>query len=114
MGIYIDKDCCLHILCVARCRHAGSYCFGLYIGKSDHGGCFHTIFRLQKLALSTSLASVFNLIFLIRALQMKLGHIKWKNKALSLINTLMGTIVMSVGVIMASSWILPESNLPLC
>jgi putative peptidoglycan lipid II flippase len=64
----------------------------------------------KGLALSTSLASILNLIFLIRALQMKLGYINWKNTSLSLINTLVGTIVMSVGVIMASCWIIPDSN----
>jgi putative peptidoglycan lipid II flippase len=64
----------------------------------------------KGLALSTSLASVLNLIFLISALQIKLGHINWKNTILSLINTLMGTVVMSIGVIMASCWILPDSN----
>jgi putative peptidoglycan lipid II flippase len=64
----------------------------------------------KGLALSTSLASVLNLIFLISALQIKLGHINWKNTILSLINSLMGTIVMSIGVIMASCWILPDSD----
>jgi putative peptidoglycan lipid II flippase len=64
----------------------------------------------KGLALSTSLASVLNLIFLMRALQMKLGHISWRNTALSLINTIMGTVVMSFGVIFVSRWILPASN----
>jgi putative peptidoglycan lipid II flippase len=64
----------------------------------------------KGLALSTSLASVLNLIFLIRALQIKLGHINWRNTALSLISTIMGTVVMSFGVIVISWWILPASN----
>jgi putative peptidoglycan lipid II flippase len=46
----------------------------------------------KGLALSTSLASVLNLIFLIQALQMKLGHVNWENTALSLINTIMGLL----------------------
>ncbi len=64
----------------------------------------------KGLALSTSLASVLNLIFLIRALQMKLGHINWGNTAVSLINIIMGTVVMSFGVAAVSRLILPVSN----
>jgi len=64
----------------------------------------------KGLALSTSLASVLNLIFLIRALQMKLGHINWGNTAVCLINIIMGTVVMSFGVAAVSRLILPVSN----
>ena len=64
----------------------------------------------KGLALSTSLASVLNLIFLVRALQIKLGHVNWENMALSLRNTVTGTIVMSFGVVVVSRLILPTSN----
>lgn len=64
----------------------------------------------KGLALSTSLASVLNLIFLVPALQMKLGHVNWENTALSLRNTVTGTIVMSFGVVVVSRLILPTSN----
>jgi putative peptidoglycan lipid II flippase len=64
----------------------------------------------KGLALSTSLASVLNLIFLVRALQMKLGHVNWENTALSLRNTVTGTIVMSFGVVFVSRLIIPTST----
>jgi putative peptidoglycan lipid II flippase len=67
----------------------------------------------KGLALSTSLASVLNLIFLVRALQMKLGHVNWENTALSLRNTVTGTIVMSFGVVVVSRLIIPTSNVSL-
>jgi putative peptidoglycan lipid II flippase len=59
----------------------------------------------KGLALSTSLASVLNLVFILRALQIKLGHISWRNMTFSLINNLPATVLMSFGVVIASRFI---------
>jgi putative peptidoglycan lipid II flippase len=64
----------------------------------------------KGLALSTSLASVLNLVFIIRALQVKLGHISWGNMVSSLINTFLATVLMSFGVVIVSWLILPDAN----
>ena len=64
----------------------------------------------KGLALSTSLASALNLFLLIRALRMRLGRIRWGDTALSLLNTIAGTIVMSFGVAAAGRLIMPASD----
>ncbi len=71
---------------------------------------FMQVMDYKGLALGTSLASVFNLIFLIRALQMKLGEIDWRDTLLSLSQAVMGTIVMSFGVAVISWLIFPVSD----
>lgn len=71
---------------------------------------FMQLLDYKGLALSTTLASVINLFFLIRTLEMKLGRIKWRNTALSIMNTIMGTVVMSLAVAAINRWFFPESD----
>lgn len=50
------------------------------------------------LALATSLASMVNLVFLIRALKGKMGTLDWRNISASACKTLISSVIMGVGV----------------
>lgn len=64
----------------------------------------------KGLALSTSVASVLNLAFLLHALQFKLGYIDLKDIGSSLIRTLAGAFLMSLGVVLCSRVMLLTAN----
>ena len=66
----------------------------------DHGG----------LALATSLASILNLILLVRALRNKLGPLGWKGIMRSFGRTLVCSIAMGAAVWVASLKIIPAHN----
>ncbi|UCD80537.1 MAG: murein biosynthesis integral membrane protein MurJ [Desulfobacterales bacterium] len=59
------------------------------------------------LALATSLASVLNLVLLVRALRIKLGSLGWKSIALSACQTLISSVAMGLIVWATSRVILP-------
>lgn len=64
----------------------------------------------KGLALSTSLASVLNLVFLMHALQLKLGNIDLKDTGSSLIRTITGAVLMGLGVVLCSRVMLPAAD----
>jgi putative peptidoglycan lipid II flippase len=62
------------------------------------------------LALATSLASILNLVLLVRALRIKLGSLGWRSIALSACRTLLSSVAMGLAVWATSRAILPVEN----
>jgi len=62
------------------------------------------------LALATSLASIVNLVLLVRALRNKLGSLGWRSIALSACRTLLSSVAMGLAVWATSRAILPVEN----
>jgi len=62
------------------------------------------------LALATSLASMVNLAFLLRALKGRLGQFDWRNISASACKTLFSSVIMGIGVGYVSRLIIPEDD----
>ena len=62
------------------------------------------------LALATSLASILNLVLLVRALRIKLGSLGWRSISISACRTLFNSVVMGLAVWATSRAILPVEN----
>ncbi len=67
-------------------------------------------FGFKGLALSTSLASVINLVILLRAIHLKLPGIRWKELTVSVFKSLVGTAFMASGVCIAGIFMLPKTG----
>jgi len=62
------------------------------------------------LALATSLASILNLVLLVRALRIKLGSLGWRSISISACRTLLNSVVMGLAVWATSRAMLPAEN----
>lgn len=70
------------------------------MGPFAHGG----------LALATSLASILNLVLLVRALRLKLGSLGWRSITISACRTLLNSVAMGLAVWATSKAILPAEQ----
>ena len=62
------------------------------------------------LALATSLASMVNLAFLLRALSGKMGSLNWRNISASACKTLVSSVIMGIGVGIVSLYAIPRGQ----